>query len=223
MVLHLYRHYRGSDYFKIQKTYRRHISHYLPGLILSLFCAVLALQISWVDFSGTQYLLLFYLLIVFALLIMVAYIDHKLYLIPNVLVLILAVMLILMLSFMAIATQNELTESVTASVLHVLSPALFRSLGAYTCLRLLIYFLSYGSKRAGLGLGDINLLSVLALWFQVYYYLCLITLACLMGLVYIFIHNRYFSDADPLRVIAFGPWIVGASLFILQLSVLEQI
>ena len=216
-VLGLYRLYRREIYICEQNTYQRDIPPHAIGLGFLCLSAFAMYQFPWAMLSDEtvplssflRMLALFACLLICLLLgLLIAGVDYKLQLIPHNLLILLA--LVLLLASTLEPSQNPLWN-------------LVRALLVYMVLRLSFYLLSRFMGYEGIGLGDLNLFSTLALWFDVYSCLWLIMMASLLGLVYIFIHNRYFMHKPPLRVIAFGPWIVCASFLLLQLNVLESL
>ncbi|MDO5679759.1 MAG: A24 family peptidase [Pelistega sp.] len=242
-ILGLYRVYRHEAYIRTQKSYRRQLPPYALGLgfvCLSLWAVgqffsqdidhpLLSFHHSLFQFIEVRsfmllnggitqsaaalfselrsLLLLSSLLLSLAVGLLIASIDYKVHLIPTHLVLLLALCLVL------------------ASILSVEERPLWnlqRALFVYVLLRLGLYLLARLSGKEGMGQGDINLMAALALWFDVYSCLFLIMIASLLGLVYIFMHNICAKHKEPLRVIAFGPWIICASLILLQINVLES-
>ena len=243
-ILGLYRVYRHEAYIRTQKSHGRQLPPYVLGLgfvCLSLWAvgqffsqdihhSLLSFYHSLFQFIEARSLMLLSgeltqsaaatvfsearsllflssLLLSLAVGLLIASIDYKVHLIPTHLVLLLALCLVL------------------ASILSVEERLLWnlqRALFVYVVLRLGFYLLARLSGKEGMGQGDINLMSALALWFDVYSCLFLIMMASLLGLVYIFMHNICAKHKEPLHVIAFGPWIICASLILLQISVLES-
>ena len=220
-ILGLYRMYRHEAYIRVQQSHLRQVPPYVLGLVfvcLSLLAAGQFLSqgahhtfVLHSDlrnlFDWRNLLLLNSLLFSLALGLLIASIDYKVHLIPSHLVLLLALCLVL------------------ASIVSPQESAIWniqRALCVYVLLRLGFQLMTRLSGKEGIGLGDINLLSALALWFDVYSCLYLIMIASLLGLVYIFMHNICATHKAPIRVIAFGPWMICASLILLQISVLES-
>lgn len=213
-VLGLYQAYRRESYLRQQKTYQRYLPPYVLGLGFLFLGALAAYQFPWAMLSDVTVplsaivrisALFACLLLSLWLGLLIAAVDYKLQLIPHYLLLVLALVLLMA----SIIDPNQ-------------SPFwnLARALLLYLILRLILYLISQFMGQEGIGLGDLNLFSTLALWFDVYSCLWLIMMASLLGLVYIFSHSRYFMHKPPLRVIAFGPWIVCASFLLLQLNAL---
>lgn len=203
LILSLYQQFRYEPYIYQQAAFRRSVPPFLLVLVFCLGGVWVIGQWYWCFSEQSSPLVLVPLLMALAIGLLIAVIDYKLQLIPLVLLRLFGLVIMSAIYFSA---EHDWLES------------LWRCLLVYSGLRLLVWGLSYRTGQQGLGLADIYLFSILALWFDLYSSLQLITLACLLGLVYIFMHNRLNPHKSPLTTIAFGPWIICASGLILQIS-----
>ena len=156
-------------------------------------------------FSGLLFVLLFinngklinyiYIerLILIIILIGLSYVDIKIYIIPD--------------GFIIIGIINYLLFSIIEKNYFNILNALIRSITIFIFLLLLVLIMNKLLKKESMGGGDLKLIFMLSLYFDLYQIIMIIIIACIISLIYLL-----FKKKDK---IAFGPALSIASIICL--------
>ena len=158
------------------------LSEVICGLLFSIAYFNFGLTVS-----------LFFALSFISILFALAISDIYYYLLPNILIFILALVVIVWNMYTQTITFQESLCSLVFSLVLIGS---------------LIYW-----TRGGMGMGDLKLFAVLAYFFGFYAYLQLLLLASLLAVLYFGIQKYIFKN--KLEYIFFGPFIVVAAYLLL--------
>ncbi|WP_432786179.1 hypothetical protein AAEX37_00290 [Oligella sp. MSHR50489EDL] len=182
-LLSLYRCYRGDPYWQEVRPYKqRYAAAWAP--LLFLMCTAPLL--------GVKQAHLFYLLFS-AFLISLAWLDLKLRILPDLLLLLFA---LLGLAYSYFVIDSIILLRLAIVVLWV---------GCAKIVQVLSGKLVNCPSSTGLGSGDIKFIAALACWFDMPQWLFLVALACAIALIVIVLKALLFKRRAG--AIAFGPYL----------------
>ena len=189
-VLSCYRRYRGDPYWQVVRPYKkRYAVYWVPLLFLASTVPLL---------SATQWP--FFYLFFSAILLSLAWLDLKLRILPDVILLLFA---LLGLTYSYVVADGIILRRLLMVLLCV------------GCAKIVqIVSSSFAKRRCGssLGAGDIKFMAALACWFEMMVCLYLVALACVIALVAIFFQTLLFKRR--VETIAFGPYLSLAAYFV---------
>lgn len=189
-LLSIYRRYRGDYYWREVRPYKK---RYPSGLVVLLFLA-LGLELTRLDLNAVFYLLFI------AILLSLSWLDLKLRILPDELLLILAVSglsyhYFVLDSLVLIQLVIVMLWATCAKILQVLMQRLVNS-----------------RFQQGFGAGDTKFILALLCWFDVQLMLYLLLIACSLAVV--FLVGRHFFLKKTVSSVAFGPFLSVAAYII---------
>jgi len=167
---------------------KEHISMIYP---FSEICCGLLFSMAYIRFGSSMHL--FFGLIFISILFILTICDIYYYLLPNMLVFILALVVIL---------WNRYAQTIT------FQESFYTLVFSFVLIGALIYW-----TKGGMGIGDLKLLMVLAYFFGFYTYLQLLLCASLLAVLYFLVQNYLLKK--PVDYIFFGPFIAIAACLLL--------
>lgn len=186
-LLSIYRRYRGDSYWLVVQPYKKHYPSYWVAVLL----VIASLELSELTLGQ-----LFYLVFI-SFLFSLSWLDLKLRVLPDELVLTLAISGLIYQYF--VVNGN---------------PLLLFAIGVtgLACAKIFERFMATVSDSptaSGIGAGDIKLILALACWFEVVALLYLLVIACSVALLVVLLRSIFLKEATT--SVAFAPYLSFAS------------
>ena len=189
-LLAIYRRYRGSPYWREVRPYKK---HYPPVLVVLLFLG-LGLEMTRLDIETVFYLLFI------AILLSLSWLDLKLRILPDEILLVLAVS--------GLSYHYFVVYSIVW--LHLVIVVLWASCAKI--LQVLTKRLANSRFQQGFGAGDTKFILALLCWFDGQLMLYLLLIACSLAIVFLLGSRLFFIKT--VSSVAFGPFLSVAAYII---------